>query len=113
MVKYLLFEKLLRRNKSDIQYAFRTEGKRDCSIPELAVLGDFVLEQLYEILVALYAIRKSENRIIENEESEEYSEISDLQQLTDFTEQYHQILASKLEDTSPIILESKSILISK
>jgi hypothetical protein len=93
-----------------VNHSLRSEGKRDCCIPELEVLGDCVLEKLYETLISLYAIRKPENTILINEELVEYSKVSESQQLTDFTEQYHQILSSKMEDNSLTISESKSVV---
>jgi hypothetical protein len=93
-----------------VNHSLRSEGKRDCCIPELAVLGDFVLEKLYETLISLFAIRKPENKSLINEDPAEYSTSSELQQLTDFTVQYHQILSSKFEDNSNTISEPKNIV---
>jgi hypothetical protein len=66
-----------------VTHNFWCMAKQDCNIEELDILGDFVLNEFHNKLLALYSIRQTESiKSADNYEDD----------LADFTYRYHKIL---------------------
>ncbi|WP_144211407.1 hypothetical protein [Shewanella donghaensis] len=87
-----------------VTHDFWCMAKQDCKLPELELLGDYVLNEFHNKLLSLYSIRQTEKIKSSNVDTIE-------SEYADFTYKYHEVLDEKCASSTSV--KSHNVPITK